>query len=77
LRKIIIFNLLLLKHIATALFKKLPSQDDRIYCLGEWEIISLEDERGEDENGNDRFTNLSFFFSEIGEFFLIWEERRL
>jgi len=86
LRKIIIFSLLLLKHIDTALFKQtsfirnrffyhsLSSgvpisstekiwslKNDIIYCFGEWEIMSLEEERGEDENENDRFTNASFF----------------
>jgi len=34
-------------------------KNDRRYCLGEWEINSLEEERDEDEN--DRFTKRSLF----------------
>jgi len=36
-------------------------KNDIINCLGEWEIISLNEERDEDENENDWSTNTSFF----------------
>jgi len=52
-------------------------KNDRICCLGEWKIICLKEEQDEDENY--RFTNTSFFISEICEFSfaLILEERQL
>ena len=32
-----------------------------ILCIGEWEIINVEEEKNEDGNEDDRFTNTSFF----------------
>ena len=44
-------------------------KNDRICCLGEWKVVSLEEEQDEDN----RFTNASFFISEICECFFLEE----
>jgi len=47
-------------------------KNDIRYCLGEWEIASLKEERDEDENENEneneRFINTSFFFKKFAIF---------